>query len=164
MRLDAVPRETAGNLVEVLGDECGMVKGPGARRARRDGYSSRLRRCGIARALRDVHAGRPARVEPVAGEWQGRTRPDCETERVAVEVARRLDVVGEHQEVLKMRDWHEWCCKASCRPYPQRGISAKQLLDVSSPESDLLVVHLGHRDVVVDVEVPDGPALLVKPD
>jgi hypothetical protein len=55
------------------------------------------------RALGHVHARHGAVVEPVAREPERRALAHVEVERAAPEVARRVDVVGEHEQVVERR-------------------------------------------------------------
>ncbi len=56
--------------------------------------------------LGDVHHRGRAGVQPVSAELERRAVADLEAEHVAVEVARALDVVGEHEHVLDPTDRH----------------------------------------------------------
>ena len=104
MRRDPQPRKVRGHLLEIVRDERGVIEraGAGCALGNRDpGWS---RGGVVARPLGDVHTRHTAGVKPVACKGERRARPDRESQGVAVEVARRVYVIGKHQEVLEMRD------------------------------------------------------------
>src|SRR5882672_1058600 len=82
--------------------ECNMIERPGARRRRRhaDADGDRMRAVGIP--LGDMDTRYVAQVQPVAGKPQWRPRALAQSESVAIEITRPVEIVGEHQIVFKL--------------------------------------------------------------
>src|ERR1700722_1102646 len=106
-RDDAVRLETCLDRFIVAGIEGDVVDRPGARGPRRYGDAGLLGMGTVAVPVGDVNAGNLAQVNPVAGEAQRRPRTNSQAERVTVEVARRIDVVGENQVVFELYQRHD---------------------------------------------------------
>src|SRR6185369_3243422 len=57
-------------------------------------------------ALGDVHGGHAAEIEPADRELEVRVRPDLHAEHAHIPVARLLDALGLHQEMLDVAQGH----------------------------------------------------------
>src|SRR5690606_39826463 len=75
-------------------------------RRHRDAHALEIARVGVP--FRDVDARHVADVQPIAVELERRPETDAHAERVAVEAARRLDVVADHEVVLELRKRHDF--------------------------------------------------------
>src|SRR5271167_4422198 len=86
--------------------ECNMIERPGARSRRRnaDAGADGMRAVGIP--LGDMNTWHIAHVKPVAGKPQRRSRALAQSENVAIEIARPVEIVGEHQVVFQLGQGH----------------------------------------------------------
>ena len=80
--------------------------GPGPSNLRRDVEAVALGVSPVGGAVGEVQAGPATGVQPVAGEVKRRALAAVQAERALVEVGGALDVVAEHEHVLKLGDGH----------------------------------------------------------